>query len=77
MGVVFLVLKVFPAFGGALAVLFFDFARNFRRKGNKIWIGFLLLAVLMVALTVAWFLFRGDRNADLWFSYFLEWVRTG
>ncbi len=77
MGVVFLILKVFPVFGGALAVLFFDFARSFRRKGNKIWIGFVLLAVLMIALTVVWFVLRGDRNAELWFARFLEWVRAG
>jgi hypothetical protein len=76
MGVLFLVLKIFPAFGVALAALSFDFARNFKRKGSKAWIAFAGLWVLFLALSILWFVFRGDQNAELWFARFLEWGRS-
>jgi hypothetical protein len=73
MGLVFLVLKVFPVFGISLSVLCFDLARDLKRKGNKAWIGIILLSVIMMVLTGLWVYFRGDRHADLWFGRLLEW----
>ncbi|NDG83560.1 MAG: hypothetical protein EBX52_00805 [Proteobacteria bacterium] len=75
MGLVFLFLKIFPAFGISLAFVFFDLARNFKRKGNKAWIGLVGLSAVMLLASVAWVVFRGDRNSDLWFSRIVEGLR--
>jgi|GEM_PF-1101661 len=75
MGLVFLFLKIFPAFGISLAFVFFDLARNLKRKGNKAWIGLIGISALLLAASAAWFVFRGDRNADLWFARLLEGLR--
>ena len=75
MGLVFLFIKVFPAFGLSLGVIFLDLARNMKRKGGKAWIGLLLVSVFFFLLTGAWIFFRGDRNADLWFGRLLGWLQ--
>ena len=75
MGLVFLFLKIFPAFGISLAFVFFDLARNFKRKGNKAWIGLVGLSAVMLLASVAWVVFRGDRNSDLLFSRIVEGLR--
>jgi hypothetical protein len=74
MSLLFLMIKVFPAFGLSLGFIFFDIARSFKRKGNKAWIGFILVSGFFVASSGAWVYFRGDRNADLWFGRVSAWV---
>jgi hypothetical protein len=76
MGLVFLIIKIFPVFGISLAVLCFDLARDLKRKGNKAWIGIILLSFIMLILSGLWVFYRGDRHADLWFTRILEWMRV-
>jgi hypothetical protein len=68
MGLVFLFIKIFPVFGISLGVIFLDISRSMKRRGSKGWLGLLGLSVVFFVLTAAWIFFRGDRNADLWFS---------
>jgi hypothetical protein len=77
MGLLFVLFKIFPAFGVSLAFVFFDFARNAKRKGSKAWIGFMTLAALMVASSAAWVIYRGDLHAEEWFSRLVKtlWER--
>jgi hypothetical protein len=75
MGVVFLFIKIFPVFGIALTILFSDLTRNFRRKGNRAWVGTLMIGFIFFALSVVWIVFRGDRNADLWFRNMSDWLQ--
>ncbi len=75
MGLVFLLIKIFPFFGISFGIIFFDLARSLKRKGNKSWIGLLLVSFFMFFASLAWVFFRGDRNADLWFARLMEWLQ--
>jgi hypothetical protein len=72
MGLVYLFIKIFPIFGVALGIVSIDLARNFKRKGNRAWIGMVLFSIFFFVMTGLWIYFRGDRNADVWFSHFLS-----
>jgi putative effector of murein hydrolase len=74
MGLTYLFIKIFPFFGIALTVVAFDLARNFRRKGNRAWIGTIAFSLLFALMTLAWIGFRGDKNADLWFRFLTDWL---
>jgi ABC-type polysaccharide transport system permease subunit len=75
MSLVFFFLKLYPFFGASLTFLCFDLAQSFKRKGNKAWSGMAAFAVLFAATTILWIVFRGDRNADLWFARLSAWLR--
>ena len=75
MGLVYLFIKIFPVFGIALTILFSDLTRNFKRKGNRAWIGTLLFGSIFVAASIVWVVFRGDKNADLWFRMLSDWLK--
>ena len=73
----FLFIKIFPIFGFTLTIVCIDLARYFKRKANRAWIGMMLLAAIFSASSVAWVVFRGDKNADNWFRYITEYVEHG
>jgi hypothetical protein len=75
MGLVFLVIKIFPFFGISFGVIFLDLSRSMKRKGGKSWIGLLFVSAMMFLTTAAWVFFRGDRNADLWFARLMDWLQ--
>lgn len=77
MGLIFLFIKVYPVFGISLAVLSFDLARNFKRKGNRAWVGMVAFGAFFVISSIVWAVLRGDRNADKWFSGLLAWLQHG
>ncbi len=74
MSLVFFFLKIFPFFGIALTVLFFDLARTFKRRGNRAWMGMILFGIFSLGLTAAWVYYRGDKNADRWFGHLVAWL---
>lgn len=51
-----------------------DLARNFKRKGNRAWIGMLTFSGVFFLATAAWAFFRGDKNADAWFRFITDWL---
>ncbi|NDF14203.1 hypothetical protein EB061_02630 [bacterium] len=75
MSLLFLLIKVYPAFGLVLGLLFFDLARTLKRGANKAWIGVIGLSGLCFATAVLWVMFRGDRHADQWYRFAVEWLR--
>ncbi len=77
MSIVFFFLKLYPFFGIALTFLCVDLARSFKRRVNKAWIGMLAFGFIFFSSTVLWVVFRGDRNADLWFARLVEWLQVG
>lgn len=77
MSVVFFLLKLYPFFGVALTVLCVDLARNFKRRANRAWIGIVGFGFFFFSTSVLWVVFRGDRNADLWFSRLMKWLHLG
>jgi len=54
-----------------IAFVFFDFARNLRRKGKTSWIFCALIALVIVLTMVLWGVYRGDQNAEQWAK---EWA---
>jgi hypothetical protein len=75
MGLVFLLIKIFPVFGISFGFIFIDLARTLKRKGSKAWPGLLLISGMMWLSTAAWIFLRGDKNADQWFARLLEWLQ--
>jgi hypothetical protein len=76
MSLLFLLIKVYPAFGVALGVFFFDAARTLRRGANKAWMGVIVISLLFFVTSVLWIVYRGDRNADQWYQRVVEWFRV-
>jgi len=77
MGIVYLFIKLYPVFGISLGVLLIDLTRSMKRRKNKAWVGLLLFAILFFASSVIWLVFRGDKNADLWFKEMQNWFQNG
>ncbi len=77
MSIVFFFLKLYPFFGIALTFLCVDLARSFKRRVNRAWIGMVAFGFIFFSSTVLWVVFRGDRNADLWFARLVEWLQVG
>jgi putative effector of murein hydrolase len=74
MSLIYLFIKIFPIFGLSISIAAFDLARNFRRKGNKAWIGMIAFSGVFVLLTLAWIWFAGYKNADAWFRVTTSWL---
>jgi hypothetical protein len=68
MGLLYTILKIYPAFGISIALVSYDLFRNFRRKGSKVWIPMLGILIFSVVSTVLWLIFRGDKNAEIWYQ---------
>ncbi len=75
MSVFYLVIKLYPLFGLAAAILCLDLARTYRRKANSVWIGFAMFCVIFLISVGAWVYFRGDLNSERWFSSWTEQFR--
>ena len=75
MSLLFLFIKLYPFFGLSLGVLLVDLSRTLKRRGNKAWGGLFMFALLFFASTAVWLFFRGDKNADLWFSGLQDWFQ--
>jgi hypothetical protein len=75
MSFLFLLIKLYPLFGLAMAILCFDLTRTYRRKANSIWLGFGIFTILFILSVVAWVYFRGDLHSQEWFNAIAEKFR--
>ncbi len=75
MSPLYLMIKVYPAFGLVFGFLFFDLARTLKRGANKAWVAVIGLSFLCFVSALLWIFFRGDRHADEWYRQLLTMFR--
>ncbi|OFZ21061.1 MAG: hypothetical protein A2X94_06945 [Bdellovibrionales bacterium GWB1_55_8] len=62
----FTALRFFPYWAIPVAFILADLGLHFRRKNNRVFVPLWSASGLLVVLVLLWFVFRGDKNSDLW-----------
>ena len=63
---VFTIFRFYPYWALPVALIFAELARHFHRRGKFAKWYCLGMVGLLFALTIVWFVYRGDLNSDAW-----------
>ena len=75
MSAIYFLVKLYPVLAISFGVVSWDLMRIFRRRENRAWIGMAGITVFCALSSIAWLVFRGDKNADVWFSQLMDWLK--
>jgi hypothetical protein len=71
MHLIFTALRIYPWWALALAFILAEFAWYLRRKKLKAQFYCMAASTFLILTSILWFIFRGDKNSDIWLRYFL------
>ncbi len=73
MQLAFLIARFFPFWAVPLALIFLELAYYFKRKKGRYFMALCLGAAgVLLGLSIAWGIARGDLHSDRWVRFFLN-----
>jgi hypothetical protein len=76
MAIIYKIVRFFPFWALPLCLVLFDLGVFYRRKHSPAQRFFWFMVVLLVLLSLLWFVFRGDLNSEKWVKGWLKAVES-